>query len=218
MHISTSSSDDIVSWASVETDASVVTERADPHPFLSALYRLGMPMSIFGGVFLVLVLVLTQLFSVDRFPVRVGERTVRFADLLKEVHALEDELRTLKNQSADVRGLTPTPVLNTVQSIRSTFMAPGNAIVTIHQLTERAASNGESVQIDQITFNGDDASVTLFGQVIDETRSPAILASFVDALRASEMFSQVSEPEYQVIELSDGQKATPFLLTLIIAS
>ncbi len=197
------------------------THSASPAPsdgiLLPAIERLGLPVFLFGVIFLLATLALTIILTPDRFPVRLGDRVVRLTDL-------ESEQRSLLSQKADLEAApspiaeSRAPVLHQLKALRSTIAPTGVAML----LVENARRSFTTVLADPIVFSsfsvgGSGSHIRLSGDVTDDGgRSMQILASFVDGLRAIPVVDTVTEPEYSQRKNDEGHTVSPFIITLTL--
>lgn len=185
---------------------------------LPALSRLGVPVFIFGAVFLVLAFVLTILVSPDRFPVRVGDKIVR----LSELQAEESELKRRQGDLLAVRekllANSDAPVLRQAQLIRGGFNDPGAVLLELERVRKSfTVGDNDPVSLPRIEFDAEKNMFLLGGSVTDPNRrSIQILAAFVDALRRIPGLERVSEPDYAETDGPGGSSVTPFAITLTL--
>ena len=193
----------------------VASLASDP-VLIPAISRLGVPVGIFGVTFLLIALMLTLLFSPDRFPVRVGDKTVR-------LYELEDEERSLKMQQVHllearqkILADTDAPVLQQVAKLRSLMLPVGSAMLSIEEVRRSfRVGTSDPIALPGVSFDASSYALVLDGQVRDTGgRSMQILASFVDELRDIPVFDSVSEPEYSSDPLADGGTLSHFTITL----
>jgi hypothetical protein len=192
-----------------QTDAAVL---------LPALSKLGVPVGIFGAAFFVIAVVITLLFSPDRFPVRAGDKTVRLYDLESEERALKSRKAELLETRQKILGSSEATILRQVEKLRADITPVGTVLLGIE--TVRAsfkAAGNDPISIPQVNFDG--THLTIGGEVRDSSgRSMQVLASFVDELRALGAVTSVSEPEYKTNTLPDGTTVSPFTITLTLHS
>lgn len=175
-------------------------------------------MLIFGAVFCLMSVALTYVVSPDRFPVKVGENTVRLKDLedeerrLKAAYAELTEARARLLQSADA------PVLRQVETLRSMVVPIGSVLLGIEDVRRGfRIADADPVALSTVRYDGERRSVAIGGDVRDTAgRSMQILASFVDGLRSLPSVASVSEPEYRATPLTGGGTSSPFAVTLIL--
>lgn len=199
--------------------ASVPTSDApspdDMHPILSAMHRLGLPLTIFGAIFCLLMVVVMVLLSPDRFPVTIGGDTVRIGTLLAQENALLTKESMLMKQHQQIQSVTPTPVLHQLTALTSVPSSIGPVLLAIEaaRASFASANTPSPIRIESMTADTKGA-VHISGRAVDsDGRSMQILASFVDALRSDRRISAVSEPEYQT--LADGTTHySPYALTI----
>lgn len=183
---------------------------------IPAIARLGLPIGIFGIAFLLIALSLTILFSPDRFPVRIGDKTVRLHDLESEGKSLTGQQADLLEQRQKILADSDAPILRQVKKLRSLLLPVGAAMLSIEDV-RRSFSTGttDPISLPGVTFDASKNALSLSGEVQDSSgRSMQILASFVDELRDITAFDSISEPEYVSRQLPDGRTVSPFTLTL----
>lgn len=190
------------------------TSKSDNSPvLLPAIARLGLPMLIFGVVFVILAWVLTILVSPDRFPVRVGESIVRLADLQSEERRLKSKHAELTDERRKILENVDAPVLRQVEERRAGTIAVGSVLQAVNDV--RAAFKlgaSDPIAIPGVYFDAAQRRLTISGTVTDPGgRSIQILASFVDGLRKIPGVAGVSEPEYGAQE-----SVSPFSITLTL--
>ncbi len=185
---------------------------------LPAFARLGIPMLVFGCVFLLSMTVMRVLLTPDRFPVRIGEKVVRFRELSDERQALTDKERALLAQQSELEAQTPSPVVAQVLSIMKDRPAIGSALMQIENARANfSLGSVEPVHIFSTSVKASGGTIILIGEARDVgDRSMQILAAFVDALRKAGSFSAVSEPEYVQSRHADGGTFSPFTISLTI--
>lgn len=180
---------------------------------LPAIARLGFPLFVFSVMLLGATLGLRLLLTPDRFPVRIGDRVVRLADLEAEQEALLLRKADLLNRHT---GITESraPVLNQLRQLSRQIPPIGRVLPAIEDVrTSFAAGGTDPVSIAQITIDRSQARIVLTGDVKNAgDRSIQMLASFVDGLRAIPL--SVSEPEYVQRQNPDGTTSSPFLITV----
>lgn len=196
--------------------APINTDQTDTPVLLPAVARLGVPVGIFGGAFFVIAVILTMLFSPDRFPVRVGDKTVRLHELEAEEKTLIVTKADLMEERKKILADSDAPVLHQVEKLRALTSPVGSALLSIEDVRRSfRIGNADPISLPGIAFSGETNAITLSGDVRDAGgRSMQILASFVDELRAIEAFESVSEPEYKSDPLPDGGTSSHFSLTL----
>lgn len=183
---------------------------------LAAVQRMAVPVLVFGTVFFGAMLLLRYLASPDRFPVRVGDKVVRLQDLAAEESALRERERALLAERASLDEQMPTPVLHQVATFHKDDVAIVHALNAVEQARAGFALSGDNpVQVTRVWFARQERRLALAGKVADPAgRSMHVLASFVDALRSSRAFANVSEPEYTQQTQPDGIGISPFSLSL----
>lgn len=187
---------------------------------LAAFEDLWVPLAIFGAVFLCGMVTLSVLFSPGRFPVRLGDRMVRFRDLSAEEQLLVGRQQELLKERARVLSLTPAPMLAELSQTRSDVSASFAAITAIEAARRELATSGiDHVLIETMSFDEAARSIRIAGVASDSDGSSVqILALFVDKLRASPLFSFVREPEYREVRDGNGAVTSPFVITLTISN
>ena len=190
---------------------------AETRVLLPAIERLGIPVFLFGVIFLLATVALTQILTPDRFPVRIGDKVVRIADL-------ESEQKRLMNQKADLTSRPSTvtesraPVLHQLAVLRGQVRPVGQTLMNIE--TVRAsfkAGDADPIAIPQMDAEGSGGRLRLGGEVKDVGgRSMQILASFVDGLRAIPTVETVTEPEYSQHKDPAGITVSPFSVTVTL--
>lgn len=182
---------------------------------LPAIARLGLPLFVFSVMLLSATLGLRLLLTPDRFPVRIGDRVVRLADLEAEQEVLLLRKADLLNRHT---GITESraPVLNQLRQLSHQIPPIGRALLAIEDVRTSFAAGGiDPVSIAQITIDGSQAKIVLTGAVKNVgDRSTQMLALFVDGLRAIALPLSVSEPEYVQQQNPDGTTSSPFLITV----
>ncbi len=183
---------------------------------LQALENLAVPLSVFGGVFLIGMIGLSVLFSPGRFPVRLGERMVRFRDLQTEEQLLIARQQELLKERARVLSLTPAPTLAHIASLRAERPPVLPALVALETARREMMTAGrENIVIHGTFYDASDGRLRVEGDAFDaDGGSIRMLALFVDTLRASSSFASVSEPEYREVRDGSGVVSSPFVLTL----
>jgi len=205
--------------------SSVADEPSAEGVLLPVLERLGLPVLIFGTVFLLLSLLLTFIVSPDRFPVRMGDKIVRLSDLQAEEYSLKvlqaELLQKRENMLKDSR----TPILEQVQKLRAGFDSIGQVLLDIEDV-RKSFSLGEidPISLPIMTFDGEKHQLTLGGEVTDpHGRSVSILSSFVDGLRKLPILQTASgrtpvsdPPEYKALPRDDGGTVSPFTIVITL--
>ncbi len=174
---------------------------------------LAMPFLLFSTVFLLGCIAMLLILTPGRFPVQAGDKLVQFSDITAERDGLKAEHTDLLSEANRVASITPTPVLNLIH---------GQGVMTnIHSARamsaiETAVLNFSSVGTRSVIVefvHMDAKSISLSGKVYDnEGRSVQLLASFVDRIRDSKLFTSVSEPEYKQLRDSNGAPYSPFAI------
>lgn len=184
---------------------------------LPALRDLGMPVFLFGVVFLGLTIGMTALLSPDRFPVHVAGKVIRLADLAAEedrLHTEQNEL-TLRRQEL-IASQDAAPVLQAVMERKAEIFPVGSVLLGVEAARLSLRTNNlDPISLPRVEYRSDTHLLTLGGAVTDPTGgSNHLLSAFVDLLRELPLVTSVSEPEYTQ-ELSEtGVPRTPFTLTL----
>lgn len=190
---------------------------------LCALARLGVPVLIFGVVFFLLSFALTYLVSPDRFPVRVGDRIVRLADLEKEEADLQQKKISLLATREKLLQDSDAPVLTQVAKLRTEGDEVGLLLLDINAVRKTFITGDvDPIRIPHVDYDGEAHVLTLGGDVIDPAgRSVSILSRFVDALREipslhSTEKQTVSDPaEYAQRDLPEGGTISSFALQIM---
>lgn len=204
-------------------DRSTQPKPADKHVvphegpvLLPAIARLGLPVGIFGATFFLIAVVLTMLFSPDRFPVRVGDKTVRLHDLESEEKSLQNKKAELMEERRKILADSDAPVLHQVERLRSAMSPVGAGMLSVEDVRRSFRSpSADPISLPGVSFDGTANALVLHGEVRDTGgRSMQLLATFVDELRAIPDFDSVSEPEYTSEPLPGGGSLSTFTLTL----
>lgn len=184
-----------------------------------ALARLGVSVGVFGGAFFLIALVLTMLFSPDRFPVHVGDKTVRLHELEAEEKDLIATKANLMSERQKILADSDAPVLHQVEKLRALTSPIGSALLGVEDVRQRFRTvSSDPISLPGISFDGQVNVLKLSGDVRDAGgRSMQILASFVDELRTLPFFESVSEPEYKAEPLQGGGTLSRFSITLRFA-
>jgi len=197
------------------------SDAAVSRPFSAAVRDLGLPVFLFGVVFLLLTLGVTAVLSPDRFPVRTAGSVVRLSELTGEHSRLTAEKQTLEEERDTLlQSQDDAPVLQLVRERRDAMIPVGSVLLGV----EAARASFVVRDIDPITlpvvsYDGSTHVLTLGGTVRDPAGgSSHLLSMFVDQLRALPFVTSVSEPEYIQRENPDGIPETPFTLTLRLSS
>jgi len=190
-------------------------------PLLFAIADLGVPIFLFGAVFLVLTIGVTKLLSPDRFPVHIAEKVIRLSDLSAEEARLHAEHDALTVERAELlKSQDTAPVLSMVTARRNALFPIGSVLLSIEALrTSFRTTNLDPITLPTIEYDGAEQTLTLGGFVTDTTGgSNHILSNFVDGLRTLPTITSVSEPEYTQDTSELGVPRTPFILTLHFSS
>lgn len=207
-----------MSWNSAPTQANPPAAQGEKGVLVPALAKLGMPVLIFGGTFLVIAVALSHLVSPDRFPVRVGDKVVRLVDLESEERALKAAQAELLADRQELLKDADTTVLHRVATLKSSMVSIGSVMMAVDDVRRsfRIGSN-DPIAIPSVSFDGTAGTLTLGGTVHDMGgRSIQVLASFVDGLRKVSLIKSVSEPEYTSVTADDGSTTSPFTLTITL--
>lgn len=185
---------------------------------LPAISHLGLPAAVFGGVFLVLTVVLIALTSPDRFPVRIGDKIVRLSTLEAEAQSLHERETAIQREREALKNESSAPVLHDVLRLREDMYPVGRALLAIDGVRRGfATAAADPISLPTVLISGSGGMITLGGEVRDENgRSMQLLASFVDGLRALPMAKTVTEPEYREIGTQDGVSVSPFRITITL--
>lgn len=183
---------------------------------MPAIARLGVPVGVFGLSFFVITVLLTLLLSPDRFPVRVGDKTVRLYDLETEEKSLKAKQADLLEERQKILADSEAPVLHQVEKLRSSILPVGSAMLSIEDVRRSfRAGTSDPISFPGVMFDATANTLTLVGEVRDAGgRSMQILASLVDELRVIAAFESVSEPEYVSELLAGGGTVSRFSITL----
>ena len=191
------------------------SEARPSHVLLSAIARLGLPLFLFGSAFFLLTIALVLLATPDRFPVHIGDRSVRLSDL-------ESEQKKLLREQVDLESRTGSPlesrapVLHQVAQLRRRSIPVGSVLLEIDVLRASFISGDiDPISLSKIDVFGSGTTIRLTGEVhAQRGQSVQILASFVDGLRAFALVDSVSEPEYTEQPRADGTGSAPFSFLL----
>ena len=172
---------------------------------------------MFGIVFMTSTVVITQLITPDRFPVRIGDRVVRLVDLeaeQKQLLSAKADLLTKPSPFTQSRA----PVLHQLIFLRGSVTPMGQAFLAIDDIrVSFRTGDSDPISIPEMEARGSGGLILLGGETRDAGgRSMQILASFVDGLRAIPLVASVSEPEYQKKKNADGTESTPFAVTVTL--
>jgi hypothetical protein len=185
---------------------------------LPAMARLGVPVLVFGVLFLFLVWALTLLTSPDRFPVHTGDAVVRLQDLESRAQLLETQKATLEKTRQQLQTKEKAPVLMQVASLSHATVPLGDVLLSIEE-ARSSLSHAPNALITLPRMEYVDGTLILGGDVLDASgRSMQILAEFVDSLRMVSAVVSVSEPEYVTHPRAEGGSVSPFILTLTLRS
>ncbi len=183
---------------------------------LPAMERLGIPVFLFGVVFLLAMFLLTLVVRPDRFPVRVGDKVLRLSDLAEEQRILLSQKVDLEVR-ADPLSAARAPVLRQVTDLRRSFSPVGRVLLSIDDV--RAAfttKESDPISLPSVSVSGSGSVIVLGGEVRGQGGSMQILASFIDGLRAISVVESVTEPEYKEYHNTDGTVSSPFSITLTL--
>jgi hypothetical protein len=185
---------------------------------LPALERLGLPLCIFGVVFLCATFFLTVLLTPDRFPVRIGERVIRVQDLESEEKFLASKQAKLLMLRAKLSEESRSSMLHDVEKLKADILPWGRALLSIDEVRRSFATAGsDPISLPVVEVRGAEGKILLGGEVRDASgRSIQLLASFVDGLRKDPLFQSVSEPEYQQVLEPNGTSVSSFSITLLL--
>lgn len=192
---------------------------------IPAIARLGLPVLIFGASFLLLSVALTYLVSPDRFPVRMGDKIVRLADVQAEEYALSVKQADLLDERAKILRDSDAPVLTQVMKLRSAVDPIGTVLLEIDRVRASFRNgNIDPVSLPLVQFDGSSHTLTLGGTVTDPGgRSVSILSSFVDELRKIPMLQSengrtpvTDPPEYVQHDAPGGGTISPFTVVITI--
>lgn len=185
---------------------------------LPAVSKLGVPVAIFGAVFLVLAFTLTVIVSPDRFPVRVGDKIVRVSELQAEETELKRKQGDLVSIREKLLATADAPILRQVQSLRAEFTDPGSVLLEVERVRKSFAVGGnDPISLPRVEFDAERSMILLGGTATDSgNRSIQILAAFVDGLRRIAGIERVAEPEYAETQTPDGGTTAPFAITLTL--
>lgn len=196
--------------------AEKTVDTKDGAVLVPAIARLGLPVGIFGATFFLIALSLTMLFSPDRFPVRVGDKTVRLHELESEEKGLQNKKAELTEERRRILADSDAPVLHQVERLRSEMSPVGSAMLSVEDVRRSFRSpSADPISLPGVFFDGTANALVLDGEIRDTGgRSMQLLATFVDELRAIPDFVSVSEPEYTSEPLPGGGSLSKFTLTL----
>lgn len=187
----------------------------------TAIEKLALPVFLFGVVFLFATIVLTILLTPDRFPVRIGDRSVRLIDLEEEQRKLlleKAELQSTRVSESDSKA----PVLRQLLLLRKHVLPVGTVLLAIDTARARFKTDTvDPISLPQITVGASGSTIAMTGEVRDMAGSTIkTLAAYVDRLRAIPSVASVSEPEYVALKDADGTNVSPFsiILTLVHAN
>lgn len=181
-----------------------------------ATRRMGLPLFIFGSIFFLISLALQSIVSPDRFPVRMGEKTVRLIELYEEEKRLRQQHAEITETRARILASSNAPVLLQVERLREGIFPIGVALLATEDM-RRSFDIGDRYPVSISHVDYEEGAIVIGGDVRDsDGRSIQILASFVDSLRTIPFFSSVSEPEYRADSLEGGGTIAPFSLTLTL--
>lgn len=184
---------------------------------LPAVADLGVPVFVFGVVFLLLTLGVTALLSPDRFPIKAGSSVIRLSELSAEHTRLVAEQETLTQEREELlKSQDEAPVLSQVSERQKEIFPIGSVLLSVEELRSSFATpNFDPISLPTIDYSADLKTLTLGGLVTDPTGgSSHLLSSFVDGLRSLPNVASVSEPEYIQQTNDQGMPTTPFTLTL----
>ncbi len=183
---------------------------------IPAIGRLGVPVGIFGITFFLIAITLTLVFSPDRFPVRVGDKTVRLHELEAEEKSLKLTQVDLMKERQKILADADAPVLDQIAKLRTQTVPVGSAMLAVENVRwSFHAGMSDPISLPTVTFDAAAHTLMLGGDVRDAAgRSMQILATFIDELRALPNFESVSEPEYLSEPLPDGGTVSRFSLIL----
>lgn len=208
-----------------DTSSSASASASEPEVLLPAVARLGVPVLLFGTVFLLLSFALTFLVSPDRFPVRMGDKVVRLSDLQTEEYSLKTRQAELLDERAKNLKDADAPVLTQVTKLRSEFDAVGPLLLEVEKTRKSfAVGDNDPIRMPKVEYDAPTHRLTLGGDVTDPSgRSVSILSSFVDALRKLPMLqtdsgrTAVSDPsEYVQSSASGGGTVSPFSIVITL--
>ncbi len=183
---------------------------------VSTAAKLGVPIGVFGVTFFLIALALTIVFSPDRFPVRVGDKTVRLYELESEEKNLKVRHADLLEERQKILANADAPVLAQIGKLRTLTTPVGSAMLRVDDVRRsfRTPSH-DPISLPGVTFDAEARTLTLTGDVRDPGgRSMQILASFIDELREIAIVESVSEPEYTSEPLPLGGTLSHFSVTL----
>lgn len=181
-----------------------------------AMARLGVPVCIFGVLFLLCVWGITFLTSPDRFPVHTGDATVRLKDLESRIQLLTEQKVNLEHARQKLQTKEKAPVLLQAMSLSDTVVPVGDIFLSLEEARSRFSRAPDAlITLPRIEYaNG---TLVLGGDVTDISgRSMQILADFVDSVRSIPGVISVSEPEYVSHPRASGGFVSPFTLTLTL--
>lgn len=182
--------------------------------------RLAVPVFVFGLTYAVAMVGVALLTSPERFPVRLGQSdVVKLGDLEQEESKLLARQAELRKLQSEIDSQVPMPVLRQVRALSADRAPVGRGLASINQILESfRMGQFEAVTLSSVEYDSAAGALTITGQSRDQQeRSIQVLASFIDSLRALDVFSSVQEPEYAQQMASDGMNVSPFSITLAFA-
>jgi hypothetical protein len=146
----------------------------------------------------------------------MGGRVVRVGDLTEEEQSLTTKQASLLTERDKLLTVSPTPILHTVITNREkSTVAPLASGMTAINTVQMSFENGT---IDIASLSSLNSTITMSGTVHDaDGQSIQLLARMIDALRAQQIFTHVTEPEYQSFPGENGSSSSPFTITLTLA-
>lgn len=172
------------------------------------------PFLTFAIVFFLGTLLLGRIVDPGRFPVRIGSEVLKVSDIEAQKETLLERQEELAANRDELTNLVSTPVYDAFQDLKDghASLAPAFSALIEAAFAFEDADGSAAIDLTAITLEGETFRVEGVVSSIDG-RSIPILASFVDALRESEAYASVSEPEYVRIDRDHGS-VSPFSLTL----
>jgi hypothetical protein len=181
---------------------------------LPAIEKLGLPVFLFGVVFVLGTLLLRVLITPDRFPVRIGDRVVPVGELEQTEKTLMIRQAELQDTRAKLDQESRSPILHEVAKIRNDILPVGSVLLSVDQVRRSFGSDTtDPISLPGVEMSGGDGKIMISGEVRDlNGRSRDILTRFIDGLRAAGL--TVSEPEYLQNTAPDGSSVSPFTISI----
>ncbi len=184
-------------------------------PFSLFMTRLGVPVFLFGITFLSIVIGVRLILSPGRFPVRLGAKIVRIADLEAEKSLLQSRKQELLSVQEDMRKRVAGRVLQQVQTLRESFVKLPDALSSIEALRKNFTTESVFIEFSSFSVLDDGSTLRIQGSVRDAyEHSLQSLTAFTDAIRALPYIRSFVEPEYILEPLPGGGTRSPFTLVI----